>query len=124
MVVVNLGTNDFAKGDPGQLYVDAYTGFMEQLRSHYPNAFILCAVGSMLSDGYPVGEMHLTHAKQYIQGVVDARKKGGDTKVGFVDLGEQAPAADGYGCDYHPSIATNQKMAAKLVTAIKAATGW
>ena len=77
----------------------------------------------MLSDGYPPGAMHLTKAKQYIQGVVMTRNQAGDAKVSFADLGEQDPA-DGYGCDYHPSIATDQKMAARLVTAIQGVTGW
>ncbi len=123
VVVVNLGTNDFSVGDPGQAYVDAYAGFLEQVRGRYPDAFILCAVGSMLSDSYPAGEMHLTKATQYIQSVIDARTQAGDANVGFVDLGEQN-AADGLGCDYHPSIPTHEKMAEKLVIAIQDATGW
>lgn len=123
VVVVNLGTNDFATGDPGQPYVDAYLGFVEEVRGRYPDAFILCAVGSMLSDTYPQGAMHLTRAKQYAQSVVTARNQAGDAKIGFVDLGEQ-DAADGLGCDYHPSVATHEKMAAKLVVAIEDVTGW
>ena len=124
VVVVNLGTNDFGQGDPGQAYVDALSGFLGKLRGHYPNAYLLCAVGSMLTDSYPPGEMRLTKAKGYIQTAVDGRKAQGDTNVGFVDLGEQNQAVDGIGCDYHPSVATHQKMADKLVVAIQAAKNW
>jgi lysophospholipase L1-like esterase len=124
VVVVNLGTNDFATGDPGQAYIDAMSFFLDDVRGHYPDAFLLLAVGSMLSDSYPVGAMQLTKVKGYLEGIVAARKGAGDTAVGFVDLGEQNGVEDGIGCDYHPSIATHAKMADKLVAAIQAAKGW
>jgi lysophospholipase L1-like esterase len=117
VVVISLGTNDFAPGDPGQPYVDAYIGFTEKVRGHYPNAYILCAVGSVLG-GDP-----RTKAIEYTQSVITARKAAGDMKIGFVDLGVQ-DLADGLGCDWHPNIVTNEKMAAKLVTGIKEAVGW
>ncbi|EYF00527.1 SGNH/GDSL hydrolase family protein [Chondromyces apiculatus] len=123
VVVVNLGTNDFAQGDPGQPFADAYTGFVEDLRGHYPDAFILCALGPMLSDSFPAGEMRLTRAREYIQGAIDARQQAGDTRIGLVELDEQDPA-DGLGCDYHPSITTHEKMAEKVVAAIQDVVGW
>lgn len=118
VVVVNLGTNDFAKGDPGQPYVDAYTGLIQQVRGHYPDAYILCAVGSMLSGA------NLTKDIAYVKGVVSAANAGGDAKVSFVDLGQQNGNVDGLGCNYHPSVKTDQLMADKLTAAIKAVTGW
>ena len=118
VVVVNLGTNDFAKGDPGQPYVDAYAGLVKQVRGHYPNAYILCAVGSMLSGA------NLTKDITYVKSVVTAANAAGDAKVSFVDLGQQNGNADGLGCDYHPSVKTDQLMADKLTAAIKTVTGW
>jgi lysophospholipase L1-like esterase len=118
VVVVNLGTNDFAKGDPGQPYVDAYTGLVKQIRGHYPDAYIVCAVGSML------GGVNLAKDIGYVQGVVKAANDGGDAKVSFVDLGQQDANANGLGCDYHPSVKTDQVMATKLTAAIKTVTGW
>ena len=118
VVVLNLGTNDFAKGDPGQGYVDAYGGMVKQIRLHYADAYILCAVGSMLSGG------DLAKDVAYVKGVVAAANTAGDTKVSFVDLGVQDGKADGLGCDYHPSLKTHQKMADKLTAAIKAVAGW
>ena len=118
VVVLNLGTNDFAKGDPGQAYVDAYAGMVKQIRGHYPDAFIVCAVGSMLGGG------SLTQDPAYVKGVVAAANAAGDARVSFVDLGEQDGNANGLGCDYHPSVKTDQLMADKLTTAIKAAAGW
>ncbi|MEO8877220.1 MAG: SGNH/GDSL hydrolase family protein, partial [Polyangiaceae bacterium] len=44
VVVINLGTNDFAKGDPGSAFVTAYSGFLVALRSAYPQAYFVCVV--------------------------------------------------------------------------------
>ena len=118
VVVVNLGTNDFAKGDPGQAYIDAYTALVKQIRGHYADAYIVCAVGSMLGGG------DLAKDLTYVKGVVAAANTAGDKKVSFVDLGQQDGNADGLGCDYHPSLKTHQKMADKLTAAIKAVAGW
>jgi lysophospholipase L1-like esterase len=113
VVVVNLGTNDFAAGDPGQPFVEAYTAFLAQIRSHYPDAHVIVASSPML------GEPNRSIARGYLEQVVDAA----GARVTFLDLAEQM-AADGYGCDYHPSGATHQKMADVLVPAIRAVTGW
>ena len=118
VVVLNLGTNDFAKGDPGQAYVDAYAGMVKQIRGHYPEAYIVCAVGSMLGGG------NLAQDITYVKGVVAAANTGGDAKVSFVDFGQQDGNANGLGCDYHPSLKTHQIMADTLAAAIKGLTGW
>jgi hypothetical protein len=118
VVVVNLGTNDFGAGDPGQAFIDAYAALVKQVRGHYPKAYIVCAVGSM-----QVGP-DLTKVKSYVQTVVSTSNAGGDPRVSFADLGVQDGNVDGYGCDYHPSLKTDQLMADKLTAAIKAVAGW
>ena len=118
VVVVNLGTNDFNPGDPGQPYVNAYAGLIKQVRTHYPKAYILCAVGSMLPSA------KLSQCTSYVKSVVNEANAGGDPRVSFVDFGVQDGVVDGYGCDYHPSVKTDQIMADKLTAAIKAVTGW
>jgi lysophospholipase L1-like esterase len=118
VVVVNLGTNDFVVGDPGQPYVDAYSALIKQIRGHYPQAYIVCAVGSMM-----IGP-GLAQCTNYVKSVVSAANAGGDSRVSFVDLGVQDGIVDGYGCDYHPSAKTDQLMADKLTAAISAVAGW
>lgn len=118
VVVVNLGTNDFGPGDPGQPYIDAYTAMIQQIRGHYPQAYILCAVGSMM-----IGN-GLAQCTSYVKSAVSAANAAGDARVSFVDLGVQDGLVDGYGCDYHPSVKTDQLMADKLTAAISAVTGW
>ena len=124
VVVIDLGTNDFATGDPGAPFVAKYEAFVATVRAHAPDAWVIVAQSPMLSDGYPVGAMQRTKANAYLNQVVNDRKAGGDSRILFVDIAEQDGNADGYACDYHPSAATHAKMAAQLVTAIRGVTGW
>lgn len=123
VVVVNLGTNDFSQGDPGQPFADAYLALVKTVRGHYPSAYIFCLLGPMLSDDYPAGVMALTKARGYITSAVDSMHSSGDAKVGFVEFPPQ-DAANGLGCDYHPSLKTHQLMADKLRAAIQGALEW
>jgi lysophospholipase L1-like esterase len=123
VVVVNLGTNDFAQGDPGPAFVTGYTAFAAAIRAHHPDAWIVIAQSPMESDDYPPGEMHRTKLNGYVDAVVAARKAAGDAKIDSLALDEQ-DANDKFACDYHPSLITHQKMAAKLVAKIRALTGW
>lgn len=109
-VVINLGTNDFAKGDPGMPYQTAYLSFVRTVRMKYPSAYVLAIV--------PVAG-----AKKYIDAVVSTLNGEGDKKIGT--LAFSAPvAADGWGCDYHPSLPTHAKMGAELTAALKTKLGW
>jgi lysophospholipase L1-like esterase len=116
LVVINLGTNDFSPGDPGTAYATALGDFVDSVRSRYPAAWIFCAVGTMYSTAQ--------HAKAltYTQSVVSSR--GGDGgKVALVDLGSQ-DALQGTGCDWHPSVAEDQRMADVLVPIVRQKLGW
>lgn len=116
-VVINLGTNDFAKGDPGSAFVTAYTSFVRRVRKAYPDAWIFPAVGPMLSGGaYNAARNHLNNVIATLSGE-------GDKKLSLLEFATQT-AADGYGCDWHPSLATNEKMAKVLESALKARLGW
>ncbi|MBL8717868.1 MAG: endo-1,4-beta-glucanase [Myxococcales bacterium] len=114
-VIVNLGTNDFAKGDPGKPYETAMTGLVKDIRKRYPKAEIFLALGSMLTDP------DLSKARAHLDAVITGL---GDAKVSRVELGVQDLAVDGGGCDYHPNVKTQKKMADKLVVALKARLGW
>ena len=116
VVVINLGTNDFSPGDPGSAYTTALGNFVDSVRARYPAAWIFCAVGTMYSTAQ--------HAKalSYTQSVVNSH--GGDTgKVAAVDLGSQ-DALQGTGCDWHPSVAENQRMADVLVPIVRQKLSW
>ncbi len=117
VVVVHLGTNDWVAGDPGQPFSDAYAAFLGQVRSRYPNAWVLCALSPMLSGSDRDG------ARQRINGVVNAVKSRGDAKVAFVEFAQQIDT-DGNGCAGHPSDVTHRKMADVLAAALRSTIGW
>jgi lysophospholipase L1-like esterase len=112
-VLINLGTNDSATGDPGQAYEDGYVTFLKNVRSHYPNAWILLTMGPMTSD--PM----LTSMRTHIANVVTTAA---DSKVVKVDIDVQDATATG--CDYHPNVAEDTKLATALQGAIAAKLGW
>jgi lysophospholipase L1-like esterase len=118
-VVINLGTNDISngKGDPGTPFRDAYRGFVETVRSKYPDAFIICLIGPLLSG------TDLTTIQNHIRAVVQARNAAGDAKIEyFGDVAAQA--SDKAACQYHPNPAENQIMGAQLAAELRARLGW
>jgi len=113
-----LGTNDFAKGDPGAAFQSAYTQFVTELRAHYPKARFYLAVGPML------GGPEYDQAKGYLNAVIASRASLGDRNLSLLLFETQNAQLDGLGCDYHPSLTTHRKMASRLVTTLKADLGW
>jgi lysophospholipase L1-like esterase len=117
VVVIDLGTNDFAgsaTGDPGPEFVTTYVTFVQRVRTNYPDAWIFCTNGPMLSG------TEYAQAQTYIQSVVSMVN---DPKVTYLAFPTQNPA-NGEGCDGHPSPTTHQLMATQLTAAIESALGW
>jgi lysophospholipase L1-like esterase len=115
-VVINLGTNDTAKGDPGAAFQTALSTFVDTIRSKYPDAWIFPVAGDMMQDA----------ARQQISGYMQAvvTAKGGDSgKIAFLDLGAQ-DCTVGTGCEWHPSDTEMQRIADKLTPFIKQKLGW
>jgi hypothetical protein len=115
-VVVNLGTNDLSTStDPTQAeFEGAYRALLETIRSKYPDAHILCTNGPMLNG------TELTTVRGYLTNVVTALA---DAKISTFTIDAQ-DGSDGYGCDWHPSLARHEKVAAVVTAAIKAKLGW
>lgn len=112
-VVINLGTNDSASNDPGQPYEDAYVAFLRTVRGHYPNAWLFLTIGPM------TGEPMLTTMRNHLDNVV---KKFADAKTTHITMDTQNTASTG--CDYHPNVAEDARMAATLKTALQAKLAW
>jgi lysophospholipase L1-like esterase len=49
VVVIELSSNDFTGGDPGEAFERAYVAFLQQLRRRYPGAYVLCALSTMVT---------------------------------------------------------------------------
>jgi lysophospholipase L1-like esterase len=116
-VVINLGTNDFGKGDPGRGYADAYQAFLRRVRANYPQAHILCTLGPMMS------AMQVAQARAYLMPVIEAARAAGDGRVSYLEYTLQ-DGSTGFGCDWHPSRGTHQAMAATLTAELRRLLGW
>jgi lysophospholipase L1-like esterase len=124
LVVMNVGTNNFATYDPGETrYVRIYSHLYERVRKAYPNAFILCLLGPMLTDVYPPGKQNLTLARKYMKAAIEKIKASGETNFEYVELPEQNHA-NGLGCGFHPSVKTHKLMADRVVAVAKERLGW
>jgi lysophospholipase L1-like esterase len=123
VVVVNLGTNDVTRGDQEPEFVQSYVKLLSHLRERYPQALFVSAVGPMLTDTYPEGKHTLTRARKYVHNAVNQRKQAGDARIVYVEFPTQ-DGSTGYGCDYHPSRTTHERMAEKLVGVLKQEMGW
>jgi hypothetical protein len=117
-VVINLGTNDASAHNlTADKFKPAYSAFLDTIRSKYPDALILCAVGSMLSG------VDRTNALMYLQELVKNRADQGDKKVKVLDLGTQ-DALKGTGCSWHPNVAEDARMAGLLAAELKSSLSW
>ncbi len=106
----NLGTNDFAKGNPGTDFEDQYRNFLARLRDLHPDAFLLATLGPMMNG------TNLNNARAYIQNAVLAFEA--DGKVGFLEYSGQVTGE--LGCNSHPNVAKHEQMADALVAKISA----
>jgi hypothetical protein len=116
VVVINLGSNDFWGGDPGEKFDSAYVKMIHDLRAAYPDAQIVATIGSLLDAS------NYTAARTSIQGAVDA-VKAEDPKVAFVEL-RPSRSPQRYGCDWHPGKDAQKDMAGQLQAVIEKRLGW
>lgn len=115
LVLVHLGTNDFSGSEEPYGFETAYAALLETLRARYPSAPIYALIGPML------GPDRLDLAKAGIENALTRRQKAGDRAVGF--LAFPAPPSS-YGCDWHPSVAANRRMADLLAARLESDLGW
>jgi len=114
-VVINLGGNDAAMGDPGTPYQDAMVKLIGAVRGKYPDAWIFPVTGSMLNGA------GLTAIKKYTLAAIATVN---DPKVFYVDLGQQDGCNNPTGCLWHPNLKEHQRLATVLAPVIKAKLGW
>ena len=119
IIILNAGTNDISYCTPmepsvrarfteedlkarNREFCDAYKKFLEHLRDRNPFAKIICTLGIM-------GE----ELNNTVQMAVSMQVAEGDRRVWWLPLEDQL-AEDGYGTDYHPSVLTQEKLAARV----------
>jgi lysophospholipase L1-like esterase len=124
VVLIDLGTNDFAQGDPGQEnFEGAYVALATTVRSHYPNAYILLLTGPMVNSTFPF-QGALALLKQYVDDVVSTRQAAGDTNIADLYLAAQDCGNEQCGCDSHPDVDRQQTMSNTIVKRLQKVLGW
>jgi lysophospholipase L1-like esterase len=126
VVVIELGTNDFAgppDSDPGaENFVPAYSQLLERARMRNPNAWIFCVVGPLLSDASrPDVRAHSAH-REYVRRAIAKRVAGGDDRIALVEFPRVDFAVTG--CNWQPNAGEHAKMADVLSKEIRAHLGW
>jgi lysophospholipase L1-like esterase len=116
VVVVNLGTNDFNThaDPPAELFVGTYVEFAARLRSVYPQAFILLLQPTLVG-------AEAVMVQGYIEDVVSQRHADGDAAIAYANVNVDWIGA---GCNNHPTVATHEGMAERLVDALQSHLGW
>lgn len=105
VVVVNLGTNDFSAAISYENFVGAYVALLQDVRVQYPAATIM-------------GISWAHWGSESESWVTDAVAQFGDansTTERFV-----IDADDGWGCDFHTNVVSNQKFGEQLAARIAA----
>lgn len=117
LIVINLGTNDnsYTGDDPARQedYCTHYAAFLHVVRSHNPNATILCTLGTMGDNLYP----------QVEKAVALYQAETGDSNISCMHFAVQSPA-DGYAVAWHPSQLTHSKAANALVQHVQQLMSW
>lgn len=117
VIVVALGTNDFANGDAGPAFIDDYVALVQKLRHAHRSAQIFGVFGGMLE-----GERY--EAGRYaIAGAIDRLQKAGDSRVHFIEF-NLTDTSRRWGCDWHPGLGAQQQMARTLQTEISQYGAW
>jgi len=117
LIIINLGTNDDSycldHADRQLDYQQNYTAFLKKVRSHNPEAKILCVLGMMGDRLYP-----------FVEAAVAAHtEETGDSNIACMAFPVQL-AEDGYAADWHPSIVTHDKATQRLTGFVKDLMGW
>jgi lysophospholipase L1-like esterase len=117
-VVINLGTNDYSTTPhpAGEVFLQGYTNLIFKVREKYPDTHIFAVAGPLM-----VGP-----AEDTIRSVVSQMNEVlNDDRVHYVRIDNtlELSAVD-FGCDWHPNVSGQAKIAAQLAPAIAEVMGW
>ncbi len=121
-VLINLSTNDFGKGNPDEAkWTGTYKEFITRVRTHYPDCTIYCATSPMMGDWD--ARKPRTTVRRYLEEIVNSLTTAGDHKIHLIEFAVQ-DQKDGIGADWHPSIKTQEVMAAVFEEALRRDLNW
>jgi lysophospholipase L1-like esterase len=117
VVVIHLGTNDFAGNDPGMAYIDGYARLLAGIESDYPDARIIASIGPLPDDRV------LANTQVAIKRAIAAHVAAGGREASFLTF-EWAREGRVFGCDWHPGADTHAAMAELLQRRLEQELGW
>lgn len=121
LVIVAIGTNDFAWGKPlpnKMMFIDKYKELISTIRKHNPEAVIICTS--------PVPSVD-KKASQWVEKSVLDVQTSGDDKLYYIDINENGPllSADDYvGDNTHPTKEGATKIALFLKDRVAKIMNW
>ena len=114
LIVINLGTNDDSytldNEEHRNEYRTEYRQFLKLVREKNPNAHFLLTMGIMLGGNRLFSKIE--------QAALDYIAETGDDSISLLHFEPQTPE-EGYGCDFHPSEATQLRCSKVLTDFIK-----
>lgn len=117
VIVVALGTNDFATGNVGPAFIGDYVALIQRLRHAYPSAQIFGVFGGMLAgERYKAG-------RDAVSAAIARLQEAGDGRVHFIEF-DLPDTSRRWGCDWHPGLGAQQHMARTLQTQISQYEAW
>lgn len=112
MAIINLGTNDVARGIPAEeAFLEAYRSLIADIRSEARRPAIYCFFGPM------IGEEKHGAIRGYLEKLAE-----GDDRIHVVTLRNEH-GLEGVGSHWHPNVRSHESMARQLLEAIRA-TQW
>ncbi len=112
VVTVCLGQNDGMQNE--EIFCRNYVSFMQQLRTHYPNAIFVLLSSPMAS------ETLKEFMRISIGAVIKELNEKGETKIHAYIFQKQYTG----GCDSHPSLEEHTRIAEELVSFISKTMNW
>ena len=114
LVVINLGTNDDSytldNEERRNEYSSEYVKFLKDVRAKNPGAYFLLTMGIMLGGNRLFCKIEKA-AEEYT-------KETGDNRISLLHFVPQTEE-EGFGCDFHPSEATQLRCSKVIVQKIK-----
>lgn len=128
VVVIDLGTNDFAKSaPPPERFEATFVKFLERIHAVHPKAAVVLLDGPMLNDFWPLAPdgkpiPSLTLIRGHLERVSKRMHQEG-IRISTLSLTPNSEAV-GYGADWHPNQEQNRINARELTSHLRKTMGW
>jgi lysophospholipase L1-like esterase len=116
-VIINLGTNDFStQPHPDKAFFqDAYTRLIERVKGQYAGVKIFCLCGPM------IGEPCLSYIREVVE---QFSYTGTASDVHFIPIQQSLLTSADRGCDWHPNVKGQKKIAGVIVPVVRDVMNW